>query len=231
MLIAFQDALTLVSQLDRAVIGIVMVSLQVSFTALILGTLVGLPLGAWLATEQFRGKRALIIILNTLMGVPTVIIGVLVYLMLSRSGPLGDLGWLFTVKGMVVAQFLLTTPLVAALSRQVLEDAWLIHRETFLSLRFSRLRYIKWLMWDCRFSLTIAVLAGLARAISEVGAVMIVGGNIDNATRTMTTAIALETSKGDLPLALALGIVLLAIVLIANLLTFAVRSIAERRYG
>lgn len=231
MLIAFQDALTLVAQLDRAVIGIVMVSLQVSFTALILGTLVGLPLGAWLATEQFRGKRALIIVLNTLMGVPTVIIGVLVYLMLSRSGPLGDLGWLFTVKGMVVAQFLLTTPLVAALSRQVLEDAWQIHRETFLSLRFGRLTYMKWLIWDCRFSLTIAVLAGLARAISEVGAVMIVGGNIDNATRTMTTAIALETSKGDLPLALALGIVLLAIVLLANLLTFAVRSIAERRYG
>jgi tungstate transport system permease protein len=132
---------------------------------------------------------------------------------------------------MVVAQFLLTTPLVAALSRQVLEDAWQIHRETFLSLRLSRLNYIKWLIWDCRFSLTIAILAGLARAISEVGAVMIVGGNIDNATRTMTTAIALETSKGDLPLALALGIVLLVIVLLANLLTFAVRSIAERRYG
>jgi tungstate transport system permease protein len=165
------------------------------------------------------------------MGVPTVIIGVLVYLVLSRSGPLGELGWLFTVKGMVVAQFLLTTPLVAALSRQVLEDAWQIHRETFLSLHFTRLGYMKWLIWDCRFSLTIAILAGLARAISEVGAVMIVGGNILNSTRTMTTAITLETSKGDLPLALALGIVLLAIVLLANLLTFAVRSIAEKRYG
>jgi len=231
MLIAFQDALALLTQFDRGVISIVLVSLQVSLTALVLGTLVGLPLGAWLATEQFRGKRALIITINTLMGVPTVIIGVLVYLILSRSGPLGELGWLFTVKGMVVAQFLLTTPLVAALSRQVLEDAWQIHRETFLSLRFTRLGYMKWLLWDCRFSLTIAILAGLARAISEVGAVMIVGGNILNSTRTMTTAIALETSKGDLPFALALGIVLLAIVLLANLLTFAVRSIAEKRYG
>lgn len=231
MYIAFQDAFALLGQFNEAVIGIVLVSLQVSLTALLLGTLVGLPLGAWLATEQFRGKRILIITLNTLMGVPTVIVGVLVYLFLSRSGPLGELGWLFTVKGMIVAQFLLTTPLVAALSRQVLEDSWQIHRETFLSLRLSRLNYIKWLIWDCRFSLTIAVLAGLARAISEVGAVMIVGGNIDNATRTMTTAIALETSKGDLPLALALGMVLLFIVLLANLLTFAVRYMAERRYG
>jgi tungstate transport system permease protein len=231
MLIAFQDAFALLTQFDRGVISIVLVSLQVSLSALVLGTLVGLPLGAWLATEQFRGKRALIITINTLMGVPTVIIGVLVYLILSRSGPLGELGWLFTVKGMVVAQFLLTTPLVAALSRQVLEDAWQIHRETFLSLHFTRLGYMKWLIWDCRFSLTIAILAGLARAISEVGAVMIVGGNILNSTRTMTTAIALETSKGDLPFALALGIVLLAIVLLANLLTFAVRSIAEKRYG
>jgi tungstate transport system permease protein len=162
MLIAFQDALALLTQFDRGVISIVLVSLQVSFTALVLGTLVGLPLGAWLATEQFRGKRALIITINTLMGVPTVIIGVLVYLILSRSGPLGELGWLFTVKGMVVAQFLLTTPLVAALSRQVLEDAWQIHRDTFLSLRFTRFGYIKWLLWDCRFSLTIAILAGLA---------------------------------------------------------------------
>ncbi|MDP3620665.1 MAG: ABC transporter permease [Polynucleobacter sp.] len=231
MYIAFQDAFTLLGQFNEAVVGIVLVSLQVSLTALLLGTLVGLPLGAWLATEQFRGKRILIITLNTLMGVPTVIVGVLVYLALSRSGPLGELGWLFTIKGMIVAQFLLTTPLVAALSRQVLEDAWQIHRETFLSLRLSRLNYIKWLIWDCRFSLTIAILAGLARAISEVGAVMIVGGNIDNATRTMTTAIALETSKGDLPLALALGMVLLFIVLLANLLTFAVRYMAERRYG
>jgi tungstate transport system permease protein len=231
MLKAFQDALNLLAHLDGAVLGIVLVSLQVSLSALLIGTVLGLPIGALLATEQFTGKKTIIVTLNTLMGVPTVIVGVLVYLMLSRTGPLGMWGWLFTVKGMIVAQVLLTTPLIAALSRQILEDSWKIHRDSFLSLRLSPLSRFKWLIWDCRFSLTIAILAGLARAISEVGAVMIVGGNIDRSTRTMTTAIALETSKGDLPLALALGIVLLGIVLLANLFTFAVRQIAERRYG
>jgi tungstate transport system permease protein len=231
MLTAFQDAFALLTHLDGGVLGIVLVSLQVSLTALFFGTLIGLPLGALLATEEFTGKKSIVITLNTLMGVPTVIIGVLVYLMLSRSGPMGAWGWLFTPKGMIVAQTLLTTPLIAALSRQILEDSWRIHRDTFLSLRLPPMARFKWLIWDCRFSLTIAILAGLARAISEVGAVMIVGGNIQNSTRTMTTAIALETSKGDLPLALALGIVLLGIVLLANLLTFAVRQVAERRYG
>ena len=231
MLKAFQDALTLLTHLDGAVLGIVLVSLQVSLSALLIGTMLGLPIGALLATEQFVGKKTIIVILNTLMGVPTVIVGVLVYLMLSRSGPLGAWGWLFTIKGMVVAQTLLTTPLIAALSRQILEDSWRVHRDSFLSLKLPQLSRFKWLLWDCRFSLTIAVLAGLARAISEVGAVMIVGGNIDRSTRTMTTAIALETSKGDLPLALALGIVLLLIVLLANLFTFIVRQIAEHRYG
>lgn len=231
MLTAFQDALALLTHLDGGVLGIVLVSIQVSLTALLFGTLIGLPLGALLATEEFTGKKSVVIALNTLMGVPTVIIGVLVYLMLSRSGPMGAWGWLFTLKGMIVAQTLLTTPLIAALSRQILEDSWRIHRDTFLSLRLPPTSRFKWLIWDCRFSLTIAILAGLARAISEVGAVMIVGGNIQNSTRTMTTAIALETSKGDLPLALALGIVLLGIVLLANLLTFAVRQVAERRYG
>ena len=231
MLTAFQDAFALLTHLDGGVLGIVLVSLQVSLTALFFGTLIGLPLGALLATEEFTGKKSVVIALNTLMGVPTVIIGVLVYLMLSRSGPMGAWGWLFTLKGMIVAQTLLTTPLIAALSRQILEDSWRIHRDTFLSLKLPPISRFKWLIWDCRFSLTIAILAGLARAISEVGAVMIVGGNIQNSTRTMTTAIALETSKGDLPLALALGIVLLGIVLLANLLTFAVRQVAERRYG
>jgi tungstate transport system permease protein len=231
MLTAFHDALNLITHLDGAVIGIVLVSLQVSLTALVIGSLLGLPIGALLATEDFKGKRWVIVTLNTLMGVPTVIVGVIVYLMLSRTGPLGAWGWLFTVKGMIIAQTLLTTPLIAALSRQIIEDSWRIHRETFLSLRLAPLARFKWLLWDCRFSLTIAILAGLARAISEVGAVMIVGGNIQNSTRTMTTAIALETSKGDLPLALALGIVLLGIVLCANLFTHAVRQVAERRYG
>lgn len=231
MFTAFSEAFGLLAHFDGGVLGIVLVSLQVSLTALLIGTLLGLPIGALLATEEFAGKKSIIVTLNTLMGVPTVIVGVVVYLLLSRSGPLGAWGWLFTPKGMIVAQTLLTTPLIAALSRQILEDAWKIQRDSFLSLRLPMLSRYKWLIWDCRFSLTIAILAGLARAISEVGAVMIVGGNIQNSTRTMTTAIALETSKGDLPLALALGIVLLGIVLIANLMTFIIRGVAERRYG
>ena len=227
----FLDAFTLLAHLDAAIVRIVITSLQVSITALILGTVVGLPLGAWLATEEFAGKRVAIVILNSMMGIPTVIVGVLVYLILSRSGPFGEWGWLFTVKGMIVAQFFITTPLIAALSRQLLEDSWKIHRDTFMALRLPYFSRLKWLIWDCRFSLTIAILAGFARAISEVGAVMIVGGNIDRVTRTMTTAIALETSKGDLAFALSLGIVLLGIVILANIFIFVVRQIAERRYG
>ncbi|NDE44340.1 MAG: ABC transporter permease [Burkholderiaceae bacterium] len=227
----FLDAFALLAHLDAAIVRIVITSLQVSITALVLGTLVGLPMGAWLATEEFAGKRVAIVILNSLMGIPTVIVGVLVYLILSRSGPFGEWGWLFTVKGMIVAQFFITTPLIAALSRQLLEDSWKIHRDTFMALRLPYFSRLKWLIWDCRFSLTIAILAGFARAISEVGAVMIVGGNIDRVTRTMTTAIALETSKGDLAFALSLGIVLLGIVILANIFIFVVRQIAERRYG
>ncbi len=228
---AFQDAFSLLSQLDPAVLGVVLTSLIVSGSALILGSLIGLPLGAILATENFAGKKAAIIILNSLMGVPTVIVGVVIYLLLSRTGPMGSLGWLFTSKGMIVAQFFLTMPLIAALSRQIIEDTWQIHRDTFLCLGMPWLARVKWLVWDCRFSLSVAFMAGFARAISEVGAVMIVGGNIDKSTRTMTTAIALETSKGDLPLSLALGIVLIGIVLMANLIIFVVRQISERKYG
>ena len=227
----FLDAFALLAHLDAAILRIVITSLQVSISALVLGALVGLPLGAWLATEEFTGKRVAIVILNSLMGIPTVIVGVLVYLILSRSGPFGEWGWLFTVKGMIVAQFFITTPLIAALSRQLLEDSWKVHRDTLMALRLPYLSRLKWLIWDCRFSLTIAILAGFARAISEVGAVMIVGGNIDRVTRTMTTAIALETSKGDLAFALSLGIVLLGIVILANIFIFVVRQIAERRYG
>ena len=231
MFTAFQGAFALLAHQDQALLGIVWVSLQVSLAALLVGALLGLPLGAILAVEEFKGKKIVVVLLNTLMGVPTVIVGVLVYLLLSRSGPLGVLGWLFTVPGMIVAQILLTTPLIAALSRQILEDAWRSHRDSFMALRLPYRSNLKWLCWDCRFSLTIVILAGLARAISEVGAVMIVGGNIDHATRTMTTAIALETSKGDLPLAIALGMVLMGVVLLANLLTLMVRQIAERRYA
>ena len=231
MLSAINDALLLLGQPNSGILGIVLVSLQVSLSALFLGCLVGLPIGALLATESFAGRRFLIVVLNSLMGVPTVVVGVVVYLLLSRTGPIGAWGWLFTVKGMILAQFCLTTPLIAALSRQLIEDAWNHHRESFLALQLAWLPRLKWLIWDCRFSLSIVLLAGLARAISEIGAVMIVGGNIDHPTRTMTTAIALETSKGDLPLALALGLILMSLVIGANLITYLIRHSAERRYG
>ena len=231
MLSAFNDAFSLLETLDANLVGIVLVSLQVSLTALLVGCLLGMPLGAFIAIQNFPGRQGLIVVLNSLMGVPTVIVGVVIYLLLSRSGPLGDLNWLFTPKGMILAQSVLTTPLIAALTRQIIEDGWRIHGETMSALRLPIAAKLKWLVWDCRFSLSIALLAGFARAISEVGAVMIVGGNIDRVTRTMTTAIALETSKGDLPLALALGLVLLGVVLLANLMTSFIKSFAERRYG
>jgi tungstate transport system permease protein len=231
MLSAFNDAFSLLETLDANLLGIVLLSLQVSLTALLVGCLLGMPLGAFIAIQNFPGRQGLIVVLNSLMGVPTVIVGVVIYLLLSRSGPLGDLNWLFTPKGMILAQSVLTTPLIAALTRQIIEDGWRIHGETMSALRLPIVAKLKWLVWDCRFSLSIALLAGFARAISEVGAVMIVGGNIDGVTRTMTTAIALETSKGDLPLALALGLVLLGAVLIANLMTSVIKSFAERRYG
>ncbi|MEN9930150.1 MAG: hypothetical protein RL604_397 [Pseudomonadota bacterium] len=231
MFSAFHDAFSLLETLDANLLGIVLVSLQVSFTALLVGCLLGMPLGAFIAIQNFPGRQGLIVVLNSLMGVPTVIVGVVIYLLLSRTGPLGELNWLFTPKGMILAQSVLTTPLIAALTRQIIEDGWRIHGETMSALRLPIAAKLKWLVWDCRFSLSIALLAGFARAISEVGAVMIVGGNIDRVTRTMTTAIALETSKGDLPLALALGLVLLGVVLLANLMTSVIKSFAERRYG
>ena len=231
MFSAISDAFTLLETFDANLFGIVLVSLQVSITALLIGCLLGMPLGAFIAIQNFPGRQGVVVILNSLMGVPTVIVGVVIYILLSRTGPMGDLNWLFTSKGMVMAQSVLTTPLIAALTRQIIEDGWRVHGETMSALRLPIAAKLKWLVWDCRFSLSIALLAGFARAISEVGAVMIVGGNIDGVTRTMTTAIALETSKGDLPLALALGLVLLGAVLIANLMTSVIKSFAERRYG
>jgi tungstate transport system permease protein len=231
MFSAISDAFTLLETFDANLFGIVLVSLQVSITALLIGCLLGMPLGAFIAIQNFPGRQGVVVILNSLMGVPTVIVGVVIYILLSRTGPMGDLNWLFTSKGMILAQSVLTTPLIAALTRQIIEDGWRVHGETMSALRLPIAAKLKWLVWDCRFSLTIALLAGFARAISEVGAVMIVGGNIDGVTRTMTTAIALETSKGDLPLALALGLVLLGAVLIANLMTSIIKSFAERRYG
>jgi tungstate transport system permease protein len=228
---AFIQAAILLKQFDSEVWQIVAVSIQTSLSAVLIGTLLGLPLGGFLATNTFPGRNLVITILNSVMNVPTVIVGVCIYLLLSRSGPLGEWGLLFTIKGMIIAQSLITTPLIAAISRQIIADAWGLHSQTLKSFHLSGIYFIKWILWECRFSLVIALLAGFGRAISEVGAVMIVGGNIAHATRTMTTAISLETSKGDLPLALALGIVLMGLVLFINSIANLIKSAAERKYG
>jgi tungstate transport system permease protein len=210
---------------------IVALSLQVSLTAVAAASVFGLPLGAAIAVGRFRGRHGLTVILNALMGLPPVVVGLLVYLLLSRAGPLGSLGILFTPAAMVIAQTILILPIVAALSRQAVEDAWREYAEQLRSLGVDGVRAAMTVLWDIRFSLFTAVLAGLGRAAAEVGAVMIVGGNIDGVTRVMTTAIALETSKGDLPLALGLGLVLIAIVLALNAAAYLVKEAAQRRYG
>jgi len=213
---AFATALRLLTGFDADLVEIVLLSLRVSLTAVFFSALVGLPLGGWLAISRFPGRRVAIVALNALMGLPPVVVGLVVYLLLSRSGPLGELGWLFTPTAMVLAQFVLIMPLVAALSRQTLEDLNEEYDEFFRSLRLRPLAVVRTLLYEGRHRLLTTLLAGYGRAIAEVGAVIIVGGNIAHVTRVMTTAIALETSKGDLPLALGLGIVLLLISLLLN---------------
>jgi tungstate transport system permease protein len=225
------EAFSLLGGFDHRLLQIVGLSLRVSLTALAIGALVGLPLGAWLAVADFRGRGAMIVALNALMGLPSVVVGVLVYLVLSRSGPLGGYGLLFSPPAMIVAQSVLVVPLIAAVTRQIVEDAWREYAPEFAVIGIDRPQAVRLLLADCRFSLSVATLAGLGRAMSEVGAVMIVGGNIDGVTRVMTTAIALETSKGDLPLALALGFVLLALVLVVNIVAAVVKDAAQRRHG
>jgi tungstate transport system permease protein len=228
---AIAEGLRRVLELDRELWHIVALSLEVSLSAVLIATVLGLPLGAALAVKRFAGRRALIVLLNALMGLPPVVVGLLIYLLLSRAGPLGELGLLFTPGAMIVAQSLLVLPIIAALARQALEDAWREYEEQLRSLGAREFTAALTLIWDARFSLVTAVLAGLGRAAAEVGAVMIVGGNIDGVTRVMTTAIALETSKGDLPLALGLGFVLIALVLALNAAAQLVRETAERRFG
>ena len=210
---------------------IVALSLRVSLSAVALAALAGLPLGALVAVGRFPGRRAAIVLLNALMGLPPVVVGLLVYLLLSRAGPLGALGLLFTPGAMVIAQTLLVLPIMAALCRQAVEDAWVEYEEQLRSLGASRGRAALTLIWDIRFSLLTTILAGLGRALAEVGAVIIVGGNIDGVTRVMTTTIALETSKGDLPLALSLGFILIALVVVLNAAAYLVKEAAQRRYG
>lgn len=224
-------ALHLIFSLDSSLMAIVARSLWVSAWAALIACALGLVLGAALGVSRFRGRAALLALLNTFLAVPSVVVGLVVYLLLSRSGPLGFLGWLFSFKAMVLAQALLVLPVVTALTRQVVEDAEGLHGEQLQSLGARSLLRSVLLAWDERYALLTVMLAAFGRAISEVGAVMIVGGNIDGFTRVMTTAIALETSKGDLPLALGLGLVLLGVVLLLNLLVLAVRRWAELRQG
>ena len=228
---ALSAALALLFGLDSKLIEIVLLSLRVSLSAVAIAALLGLPLGAAIAVGRFRGRQAVIVVLNALMGLPPVVVGLLVYLLLSRAGPLGALGILFTPSAMVVAQAILILPIIAALSRQAIEDAWREYEEQLRSLGARRMNAALTLLWDTRFSLLTTILAGFGRAAAEVGAVMIVGGNIDGVTRVMTTAIALETSKGDLPLALGLGMILIAIVIAVNAAAYLTKELAQRRYG
>lgn len=225
---AMHEAFSLLTHFDQRVAEIVLLSLRVSGLAVLLGTLIGLPLGACLGVGRFPGRQALVVLLNGSMGLPSVVVGVVVYLLLSRSGPLGELGLLYSPTAMVIAQIVLVVPLMAAIARQVVEDAWREYADELIAMGFRWAGRVRVLLYDCRYSLLVAVLAGLGRAMSEVGAVMIVGGNIDRSTRTMTTAIALETSKGDLPLAIALGLVLLAVILLLNGVAFGLRQWATR---
>ncbi len=226
---AFTIAFGLVLSGDGDLFEIVVLSLRVSLLATAIACLLGLPIGALVAIGRFRGRNLVLIIMNALMGLPPVVVGLLVYLHLSRSGPLGFFGLLYTPTAMIIAQTILITPIIAALSRQILEDLHLEYQEQFRSLGLSRFQTVKALLWDARFSLLTVGLAGFGRAVAEVGAVIIVGGNIDHLTRVMTTAIALETSKGDLGLALALGIILLSITLCVNASVQAIRLTAARQ--
>lgn len=210
------SALGLILTGDRDLWAIVVLSLRVSLSAVVLAAVIGMPLGAALAVARFAGRRAVIVLLNALMGLPPVVVGLVVYLALSRSGPLGVLGLLYTPGAMIVAQVVLVTPIVAALSRQIIETLDMEYAETLRSLGVSRLGSVPVLLWDGRVALLTAVLAGFGRAIAEVGAVMIVGGNINHATRVMTTTIALETSKGNLALALALGAILIVLAIVVT---------------
>ena len=221
-------AFSLIASFDPLLGGIVLRSLAVSACACLIACSAGLVLGAWLGVARFRGRGMVLTLLNTLLALPSVVVGLVVYLLLSRSGPLGFLGWLFSFKAMVLAQAILVLPVVTALVRQTIEDADRLHGEQFQSLGAGKGMRSLLLLWDERYALVTVLIAAFGRAISEVGAVMVVGGNIDGFTRVMTTAIALETSKGDLPLALALGLLLLAVVLLLNVLIAIVRRWRER---
>jgi len=229
--LAMASAIDLILSADPAFLAIVRLSLIVSLTAAACAAIIGVPFGAFLALTRFPGRQAVVVLLNALMGLPPVVAGLAIYLLLSRSGPLGSLGLLFTPPAMIIAQTVLVTPIVAALARQTIADLWIEYRDELAAMNVGPLRRVATLIRDARLSLVTALLAGFGRAAAEVGAVMIVGGNIDGFTRTMTTAIALETSKGDLPLALGLGLVLIVLVIVVNALAWMVRRLDERLAG
>jgi tungstate transport system permease protein len=226
---AFGEAFGLIAGLDPDLVEIIALSLRVTFSAVLIACLVGLPLGAALAVLRFPGRGPLIVLVNALMGLPPVVVGLAVYMLLSRAGPLGVFGLLYTPTAMIIAQAILVTPIVAAITRQVISDLHGEYDELLRSLGASRADTLGTLLWDARGSLLTAALAGLGRALAEVGAVMIVGGNIDHVTRVMTTAIALETSKGELALALGLGIILVAMSVAINAAVLALRPREEAR--
>jgi tungstate transport system permease protein len=225
------SALHLILTGDPTLLSIVKLSLLVSLSATLFASLVGLPFGALIALTRFRGREAVIVTLNALMGLPPVVVGLALYLALSRSGPLGAWGLLFTPTAMVIAQTVLVSPIIAALARQTIEDLWIEYRDELAAMHVGPLRRVSTLIWDARFSLVTALLAGFGRAAAEVGAIIIVGGNIAGFSRTMTTAIALETSKGDLPLAMGLGLILISVIILVNALAWSVRRAGERIAG
>lgn len=225
------SALDLILGGDPTLYSIVRLSLFISLSAVAIGAAIGMPLGALLALVDFPGRGFLVVVVNAFMGLPPVVVGLAVFLLLSRSGPLGFLGILFTPKAMILAQAVLVLPIIAALTRQAVDDLWTEYRDELTAMRVGPLRRMTTLLWDARFTLVTTLLAGFGRAAAEVGTLMIVGGNIDGFTRTMTTAIALETSKGDLPLALGLGCVLIAIIILINAMAWSIRRVGEIRAG
>lgn len=225
------NALQLILSGDPTLVAIVRLSLAVSLAAVLLAAAIGMPLGALLALTRFPGRSVLVVLLNAMMGLPPVVVGLALYLLLSRSGPLGELGILFTPTAMVVAQTVLILPIIAALTRQTVEDLWAEYRDELSAMNVGAVGRMTTLLWDARFSLLTALLAGFGRAAAEVGAVMIVGGNIDGFTRTMTTTVALETSKGNLPLAMGLGAILIVIVLAINAAAWGTRAWSQRLTG
>ena len=225
------SAFQLVLTADPTLVAIVKLSLLVSLSAVLFAAVIGIPFGAWLALARFPGRQGVIVLVNAMMGLPPVVVGLAIYLALSHSGPLGRWGLLFTPQAMVIAQTILVAPIIAALTRQTVEDLWVEYHDELKAMNVGPLRRVATLILDARFSLMTALLAGFGRAAAEVGAIIIVGGNIEGFTRTMTTAIALETSKGDLPLAIGLGLVLITIVIAINALAWGARRAGEHFAG